>query len=349
MVREMGLSFHIWCGTMGGDALSAWRVDWSPMSGDRDEAAPLLLLDARCPLVSPDSIRKLIQARLPENRLLRDGSGRLVASYALEAELRDAVIREMCRPVECRAPSPGEEVFLVVDPVTQSRASAILADRVVRRHLEAGVWIEDPGNVRIGPRVRIAPGAVLRGPLRLEGETEIGAECEIGPSVRIRDCSLGDRVTAQFCVLTASEIGSGCRIGPFTHLRPGCRIGRNVKLGNYVELKNALVEDGVSIGHLAYVGDAEVGAETNIGAGSITCNYDGRQKHRTRIGRRVFLGSHTTLIAPVEVGDGAYTAAGTVITRDVPADALAVGRARQSVIVDWARRRRQRHEDESTG
>jgi bifunctional UDP-N-acetylglucosamine pyrophosphorylase/glucosamine-1-phosphate N-acetyltransferase len=148
-------------------------------------------------------------------------------------------------------------------------------------------------------------------------------------------------VSVQSAVLAQSEVGDECKIGPFAQLRPGCRLGRKVKVGNFVELKNAIVEDGVSIGHLAYVGDADVGEKSNIGAGTITCNYDGKRKHRTVIGKRTFIGSHTTLVAPVSVGEGAFTAAGTVVTQDVPADALAVGRARQANKEDWARRRRE--------
>jgi bifunctional UDP-N-acetylglucosamine pyrophosphorylase/glucosamine-1-phosphate N-acetyltransferase len=160
----------------------------------------------------------------------------------------------------------------------------------------------------------------------------------------VTDCVLGDHVTAQNAVLAESRVGEGCRIGPFAQLRPGCRLGRKVKIGNFVELKKAEVEDGVSIGHLAYVGDAVIGEKTNIGAGTITCNYDGKHKHVTRIGKGVFVGSHTTLVAPVELDDGAFTAAGSVVTQDVPADALAVARSRQENKPGWARKYRERQE-----
>src|SRR5205814_6282109 len=142
----------------------------------------------------------------------------------------------------------------------------------------------------------------------------------------ITDCRIGDRVRIQNAVLAESEVGDDTRIGPFAQLRPGCRIGRSCKIGNFVELKKTVLEDRVSVGHLAYVGDAFIGARTNVGAGTITCNYDGKHKHVTRIGRDSFIGSHATLIAPVEVGDGAYVAAASPVTDDVPADALAVAR-----------------------
>jgi bifunctional UDP-N-acetylglucosamine pyrophosphorylase/glucosamine-1-phosphate N-acetyltransferase len=175
----------------------------------------------------------------------------------------------------------------------------------------------------------------------LQGRTSIGAECQIGPTARIIDSDLADRVTVHSSVVNDSTIGAGTRIGPFANLRPGCRLGREVKIGDFVELKNVVLEDRVSAGHLTYLGDTTVGERTNVGAGTITCNYDGRRKHRTTIGREAFIGTHATLVAPVTVGDGAYIAAHSVVTDDVPADALAIGRSRQIVKEGWAARKRQ--------
>jgi bifunctional UDP-N-acetylglucosamine pyrophosphorylase/glucosamine-1-phosphate N-acetyltransferase len=151
---------------------------------------------------------------------------------------------------------------------------------------------------------------------------------------------LGHEVTVLSSNIVDSTVGDGTRIGPFANLRPGCKIGSRVKIGDFVEAKNATIEDRVSMGHLSYIGDATVGERTNIGAGTITCNYDGYKKYRTVIGKNVFLGSHATLIAPVEIGDGALIAAGSVITDEVPGDALAIARSKQTVKEDWAKRRR---------
>jgi bifunctional UDP-N-acetylglucosamine pyrophosphorylase/glucosamine-1-phosphate N-acetyltransferase len=175
----------------------------------------------------------------------------------------------------------------------------------------------------------------------LHGKTVIGDECEIGPSARVMDCRLGDGVCVHASVVVGSTVGDGTRIGPFANIRPGCRIGRNVKIGDFVELKNAELEDRVSAGHFAYLGDAIVGEHSNVGAGTITCNYDGRKKHRTVIGKESFIGTHATLVAPVTIGERAYVAAHSVVTEDVPPDSLAIARSRQTVKEGWASRRRE--------
>jgi bifunctional UDP-N-acetylglucosamine pyrophosphorylase/glucosamine-1-phosphate N-acetyltransferase len=247
----------------------------------------------------------------------------------------------------------GERVEAVVadDPtvalgvntrVELAEAAALLRGRLLREHMLNGVTIEDPATTYVEADVRIGRDTVLRPMTYLCGRTLLGEECDVGPVVRITDCVLGDRVSVQNAVLAQSEVGEETRIGPFAQLRPGCKLGRKVKIGNFVELKNAEVEDRASVGHLAYIGDAFVGEKTNIGAGTITCNYDGKRKHQTRIGRNTFIGSHATLIAPVVVGEGGFVAAGTVVTQDVPPDALAVGRARQENKPGWARKRRER-------
>jgi bifunctional UDP-N-acetylglucosamine pyrophosphorylase/glucosamine-1-phosphate N-acetyltransferase len=177
--------------------------------------------------------------------------------------------------------------------------------------------------------------------VQLLGRTKIGAGCRIRSFTVIENCTLGrDVLVRQSCVLTESAIADGAKIGPFAHLRPGCEIGEDVHIGNFVEAKKAKMAKGAKAGHLTYLGDVEVGERTNIGAGTITCNYDGVNKHITRIGKDAFIGSDSTLVAPVSVGDGAYIGAGSCITRDVPAESLAVGRARQVIKEGWAAARR---------
>jgi bifunctional UDP-N-acetylglucosamine pyrophosphorylase / glucosamine-1-phosphate N-acetyltransferase len=229
----------------------------------------------------------------------------------------------------------------VNDRIELAQAIAVWRERLLREHMLAGVTIEDPASTFIEAGVTIGQDTVIRPMTFLGAGTVIGEECEIGPFVRISRCTLGDRVSVQNAVLAESAVADETKIGPFAQLRPGCRVGRKVKIGNFVELKKAEVEDRVSLGHFAYIGDAFIGEKTNVGAGTITCNYDGKHKHVTRIGRNAFVGTHSTLVAPVEIGDGAYTAAGSVITQDVPSDALAVGRSRQANKEGWARRRRE--------
>jgi bifunctional UDP-N-acetylglucosamine pyrophosphorylase/glucosamine-1-phosphate N-acetyltransferase len=204
-----------------------------------------------------------------------------------------------------------------------------------------GATIQQPETCVIDAEVEIAAGAVIEPYVQLLGRTKIGAGCRIRSYTVIESCTLGrDVLVRQSCVLTDSALADGARIGPFAHLRPGCEIGEDVHVGNFVEIKKSRLHKGVKAGHLTYLGDAEVGERTNIGAGTITCNYDGASKHATRIGKDAFIGSDSTLVAPVTVGDGAYVGAGSCITKDVPADSLAVSRARQMVKEGWAAARR---------
>jgi bifunctional UDP-N-acetylglucosamine pyrophosphorylase/glucosamine-1-phosphate N-acetyltransferase len=218
---------------------------------------------------------------------------------------------------------------------------ATLRAATASRLMAKGVTIFRPETCQIDAEVEVEADTVIEPFVQLRGRTRIGADCLIRSYSVIENCTLGDDVLVrQSCVLSESSIAKGARIGPFAHLRPGCEIGEDVHIGNFVETKKARLARGVKAGHLTYLGDAIVGEGTNIGAGTITCNYDGVNKHTTRIGKDAFVGSDSTLVAPVTVGDGAYIGAGSCITKEVPAGALAVGRARQAVIEGWAAARR---------
>ena len=207
--------------------------------------------------------------------------------------------------------------------------------------MAAGVTIEDPATTYVDDNVRVGPDTVIHPGVTLEGSTTIGARCELHSSVRIVNSAVGDDVTVNnFCVITGARIDAGGRIGPFAHLRPGTIVRETARVGNFVELKKATLGPGSKANHLSYVGDATVGAGVNVGAGTITCNYDGQSKHQTIVEDGAFIGSGTQLVAPVTVGRGAYVAAGSCVTRNVPPDALAVGRARQENKPDWATRMR---------
>lgn len=228
----------------------------------------------------------------------------------------------------------------VNDRAELAQAEAILRARINRRWQLAGVTIVDPATTYIDAECEIGPDTILHPNTFLHGRTVLGQGCEIGPGAQLRDCVAGNGVAVLQSTVTEAEIDDGCRIGPYAHLRPGCTLGRNVKVGAFVELKKAEIGEGASLAHLTYVGDAEVGERANLGAGTVTCNYDGRRKSKTRIGKGAFVGSNTILVAPVTVGDGAYTAAGSVVTEDVPPDALAIGRSRQVNKEGWASRKR---------
>lgn len=213
---------------------------------------------------------------------------------------------------------PADSVGGVDDRLKLADAERLLRRRINERWLRAGVTLVDPDHtyididVEIGRDSRIEPGCMLR------GRSVVGARCRIGPATTLEDSVLGDEVAVYSSWLTGATVGAGVDIGPYAHLRPGTMVEAGVHIGNYAELKNAHIGAGTAIGHFSYVGDAVVGRDVNIGAGTITCNFDGRQKHMTRIGDGAFIGSDTMLIAPVEIGEGARTGAGAVVNRSVP-------------------------------
>lgn len=215
----------------------------------------------------------------------------------------------------------------------------IMRARINARLMEAGVTIVDPATTYVDVDVEVDPETVLHPLTFLEGQTKIGAGCAIGPSARVVDSAVGDGSTVQFAVVLGSTIGRKVSVGPFVRMRPGVVLADGSKAGAFVDLKNAVVGPGSKVPHLSYVGDTDIGRDSNIGAGTVTVNYDGYEKHRTVIGDDVRIGSDTMLIAPITIGDGAVTGAGSVITDDVPAGALAVERTEQRVIAGYRRRK----------
>jgi bifunctional UDP-N-acetylglucosamine pyrophosphorylase/glucosamine-1-phosphate N-acetyltransferase len=244
---------------------------------------------------------------------------------------------------------------LIVDTVTADAREILgvnsrkeLADvtailRTMRNEelMESGVTIVDPATTFVGPDVRIGADTILHPNVYLEGRTTIGSGCVIHSGVRIVDSAIEDGVQINnFCVITSSHVSRGAKIGPFAHIRPDSNVGEDAHIGNFVELKKTTLGRGSKANHLAYLGDATIGEKVNVGAGTITCNYDGVAKHPTIIEDGAFIGSDSQLIAPVRVGRGAYVAAGSSITSDVPADALGIARGRQTNIEGWATRKK---------
>ncbi len=226
-----------------------------------------------------------------------------------------------------------------------AQASETMKLAILRRHAEAGVTILDLSSTVIGPDVEIGLDSVIEPATQVLGKTTIGSGCRIGPSTLIDDSHIGDNCIVFMSRVSEATMESRTKIGPFSNLRPGAVLCQGAKIGNFVEIKNSSIGPGTSISHLTYIGDAEVGSNTNIGAGTITCNYDGYRKSRTKIGDGVFVGSNSTLVAPVELGDGVMTAAGSVVTSgSYPADALVIGRSRTEVKGAWAAKWRKRNE-----
>lgn len=219
----------------------------------------------------------------------------------------------------------------------------IFRERKTRELMLSGVTIRRPETVLIDSDVQVGMDSVIEPFSQLLAGTVIGEDSVIGPGCILRNCRVADRVEiSAYTVAQDSQIDSGATIGPFARLRPDNHVGENAHVGNFVELKKTRLGAGAKAGHLAYLGDSEIGAASNIGAGTIFCNYDGAKKHKTQIGEGSFIGSNSTMVAPVEVGSGAYIAAGSVITDAVPGDALGIGRGRQVVKEGWAKQRRER-------
>lgn len=287
-------------------------------------------------LTTPDTVFVLSRAALP---IADAGPGFAYRSSGYE--LLEAWKERMTNSItEAELVSGWLPVF---NSSVIAEVEPIFRQRIVDHHLRQGVRILDPGAVYIDPRAVIGQGTMLLPGTMLEGECVIGEGCVIGPNARLRDCTVGDETEINASQLFSAQVGAHTQVGPFAYVRPGSRIGDHVKAGDFVEIKNSTIGDGTKISHLTYVGDSDVGRDVNFGCGTVTCNYDGFAKYRCTIGDRAFLGCNTNLIAPVTVGEGAYTAAGSTITGDVPADALSVARARQKDIPGWAARRRQLH------
>lgn len=214
-------------------------------------------------------------------------------------------------------------------------AENIMKRRINRFHMENGVTLIDPENTYIAPGVRIGMDTVIYPGTILEGDTVIGEDCEIGPYSRLSDVTVADGAKVKFTFASEAEIGAHTTVGPYAYIRPDSKIGANVKIGDFVEVKNSVIGDGTKVSHLTYIGDSDVGERINFGCGTVTVNYDGKNKFRTTIEDDVFIGCNTNLIAPVKVEKGAYIAAGSTITKDVPGDCLAVARERQRNLKGW--------------
>jgi bifunctional UDP-N-acetylglucosamine pyrophosphorylase/glucosamine-1-phosphate N-acetyltransferase len=229
----------------------------------------------------------------------------------------------------------------VNDRVDLALVTRLAQERIHREHQRAGVTIVDPASTLIDADVAIGRDTTLEPSTFLRGATRIGAGCSIGPATTVIDSQLGDGVAVRHSYLDGARAGDGVTIGPFAYLRPDAVLAERAKAGAFVEIKNSTIGPGSKVPHLSYVGDTDIGESSNIGAGTITANYDGRRKHRTTIGDRVRVSVDTALVAPVTVGDDAYTAAGSVITKDVPPGALGVARQRQTNIEGYAERRKE--------
>lgn len=250
------------------------------------------------------------------------------------------VISEKGEEINALLASDPDEVIGINNRADLARAESIMRRRITDRLMQKGVTIIDPINTSIDHEVKIGIDSTIYPYSRIEGRSRIGEDCIIGPHVRIRDSVIGNGVEIKdTSIITGSRIESGVVLGPFAHIRPGSLLKKGARIGNFVEVKDSRIGKGSKANHLSYIGDAEIGKDVNIGAGTITCNYDGLNKHVTTIEDRVFVGSDTQFIAPVKIGKGSVIGAGSTITEDVPPYSLALSRARQVSQKGWAKKR----------
>ncbi|HPD00693.1 MAG TPA: bifunctional UDP-N-acetylglucosamine diphosphorylase/glucosamine-1-phosphate N-acetyltransferase GlmU [Acetivibrio sp.] len=229
----------------------------------------------------------------------------------------------------------SNEILGINDRIQLAKAGEIIRNRILQRFMENGVTIIDPASTFIDQEAEIGIDTVIYPSTIIEGTTKIGEDCVIGPGSRIVSCEIADGVEVKNSVLLESSIDSGTKVGPFAYMRPGSKIGKNVKIGDFVEVKKSIIGDKTKISHLTYVGDAEIGKGVNLGCGVVVVNYDGKKKNKTVVGDNCFVGCNVNLISPVEVEDNAYIAAGSTITDLVPENALAIARSRQVIKENW--------------
>ena len=275
-------------------------------------------------------------AALPENVIAAVGT---IDTYEQDME----VFAEHCWIEEVHeAMLPVGSMMLSFRTVEElDRLQRAVKEDIAAYHQRTRVNVLDPNNTYIDPRVTIAPGTTILPGTILRGNTVIGENCVIGPNAMIRDCIIGDETEVNASQVTESFLGRGVHVGPYAHIRPKCQVGDGCKIGAFVEIKNAVFGENTKLSHLTYVGDSDVGSRVNFGCGTITSNYDGYRKFRTVIGDDVFIGCNTNLVPPVNVGKGAYIAAGTTVTKDVEDEALAIGRVRQENKSGWAKAKRE--------
>ena len=271
--------------------------------------------------------------------------GEIEPSASGELYLTDmaAILNSHGRRVQQLHVDDFSELLGINTRVELADADRILRGRKTRELMLAGVTIERPETVTIDAQVRVGPDTIIEPFVRLTGQTAIGEDCRIGQGAVLESAALADRVmVAPYTLIADSRVDPGAQVGPFARLRMQAQVGPEARVGNFVELKKTRFGAGAKSQHLAYLGDAEIGAGVNIGAGTITCNFDGEKKHLTKISAGAFVGSNSTLVAPVEIGEGSYIAAGSVITEDVPDHALALGRARQVIKPGWVAKRKKK-------
>lgn len=246
------------------------------------------------------------------------------------------ILLETGKKIGAYAIEDNDEIRGINNRIQLSEAEEIMRNRINRRHMTEGVTFINPSATYIEADVVIGADSIIGPNVELKGKTIIGENCVIGQGSRIENAEIGNNVEVMSSVVLDSKIGDNTNVGPFAYVRPNCIVGEKVKVGDFVEIKNSRIDDGTKISHLTYIGDSDVGKNVNFGCGTVTCNYDGKNKFRSEIGDDCFIGCNTNLVSPVKVGDRSYIAAGSTITEDIPEGSLSIARTRQTNKEGWA-------------
>lgn len=290
-------------------------------------------------VISADTIKSAVEYHAKnENALTAVICGGKIAGAVLNGRKFDYDFENFIKNFDGKKDEyvSDEECVIVKDRMTLAKAEKLMRERLVEKHMRNGVTFHFPESVYIEDGVEIGADTEIFGNTELLKGTKIGKNCVIGTGSRLLEAEIGDNVEVLNSVVLQSKIDSGTHVGPFAYVRPNCSVGKNVKVGDFVEIKNSVIDDGTKISHLTYIGDSDVGKNVNFGCGTVTCNYDGKNKFRSKIGDNSFVGCNTNLVSPVEVGDRAYIAAGSTITGDIPEGSLSIARARQVNKEGWA-------------
>jgi len=288
-----------------------------------------------CPAISVDTLSYMTEQ--PAAVLMKKGE--VLAVFGEAEAVRDAIAHEDYSSFEHIETPPADAVY-VTDTYSVYMAQELLREKINMRHLKSGVMIMSPSTTFIAPDAVIGEGTVILPGCMINKGTVIGKGCTIGPNSLLENANVGDNTKLNNVQVFESRIGSGTSIGPFAWVRPGCDIGDNVRIGDFVEFKKANIGNGTKIAHLTYIGDADLGERINIGCGVVVANYDGKHKYRSTVGDDAFIGCNVNLVSPVNIGKEAYIATGSTITEDVEDGALAIARERQTVKPGWVEKRK---------
>ncbi|MBE7043793.1 MAG: bifunctional UDP-N-acetylglucosamine diphosphorylase/glucosamine-1-phosphate N-acetyltransferase GlmU [Ruminococcaceae bacterium] len=296
----------------------------------------LLVLNGAVPGITADCLSKAYGYHRNEQATVTDlkANDKTVAQFFALGEQREKAVSFFIE---------DDAIIEICNRVQLAAAEKAIYSRTISQLQLSGVTIFDPDTTYISPDVSIGMDTVVLPGCHISGDTVIGEDCTIGPDTNLVQMKIGNSVTIKYTVGMESSVGDGTTVGPFAYIRPNSIIGTNVKIGDFVEIKNSVIDTGTKVSHLTYVGDSDVGAGVNFGCGTVTVNYDGVHKHRTTIGDKAFIGCNTNLVAPVKVAPEAFIAAGSTITEDIPNDCLAIARARQTNIQGWVSNRKEKN------